>query len=229
MTDITRLQETLGYEFDDPALLRLALTHRSAGGRNNERLEFLGDSILNHIIAEAVYHRFSKSREGEMSRMRAALVKGDTLAELAIELELADHLVLGAGERKSGGHRRASIRADAVEAVIGAMLLDGGVERCRERVLAWYQSRLDQLQAGAQQKDAKTRLQEFLQGRGLPLPVYELMDEQGKDHDKAFKVACQISDPQITLVGSGTSRRRAEQAAAGRVLEAIADGRSTHG
>ncbi|MFT4614920.1 MAG: ribonuclease-3 [Bacteroidia bacterium] len=229
MTDIARLQAALGYEFNDPALLLLALTHRSAGGHNNERLEFLGDSILNHIIAEALYQQFPESREGEMSRMRASLVKGDTLAEVAIDLGLAEHLIMGAGERKSGGHRRASIRGDAVEAVIGAMLLDSDVERCRERVLSWYRSRLDELRAGALDKDAKTRLQEFLQGRGLPLPEYELQGEYGEDHKKEFRVACRIAEPAIVHTGTGTSRRKAEQDAAAAVLQAISGGTTSGG
>src|SRR5210317_1098567 len=166
MSDTARLQRALGYEFTDPHLLSLALTHRSASGANNERLEFLGDSIVKHIIAEALYHQFPESREGDMSRMRATLVKGDTLAELARELQLGDYLQLGPGERKSGGHRRGSILADAFEAVVGAILLDAGVEQCRERVLDWFSTRLDDLSDSLVEKDPKTRLQEYLQGRG---------------------------------------------------------------
>ena len=221
MPDAARLQRNLGYQFRDSQLLRLALTHRSAGGRNNERLEFLGDSILNHVIAEALFGRFPKAREGELSRMRAALVKGDTLAEVARELELGDSLQLGSGERKSGGHRRGSILADALEAVIGAILLDAGVEQCRERVLDWFSTRLDDLSASLVEKDPKTRLQEYLQGRGRPLPDYQLVDVNGEAHAQQFRVSCRLERPDLVVEGSGSSRRRAEQAAALEALEGL--------
>jgi ribonuclease-3 len=221
MPDAARLQRTLGYQFRDSQLLRLALTHRSAGGRNNERLEFLGDSILNHVIAEALFGRFPKAREGELSRMRAALVKGDTLAEVARELELGDSLQLGSGERKSGGHRRGSILADALEAVIGAILLDAGVEQCRERVLDWFSTRLDDLSDSLVEKDPKTRLQEYLQGRGRPLPDYQLVDVNGAAHAQQFRVSCRLEQPGLVVEGSGSSRRRAEQAAALEALEGL--------
>jgi ribonuclease-3 len=216
-----RLQQVLGYQFRDPDLLNLALTHCSAGGQNNERLEFLGDSIVNHIIAEALFLRFPASREGEMSRMRASLVKGDTLAEVALELELGDHLRLGSGERKSGGHRRASILADAFEAVVGAILLDSDVEQCRQCVLGWFDARLQQLSTGTVEKDAKTKLQEYLQGRSNPLPVYELLSVQGEDHTQQFQVACRLRNPKLVVEGSGSSRRKAEQDAATVALERL--------
>jgi ribonuclease-3 len=218
-----RLQQVLGYQFRDSDLLNLALTHCSAGGQNNERLEFLGDSIVNHIIAEALFLRFPASREGEMSRMRASLVKGDTLAEVALELELGDHLRLGSGERKSGGHRRASILADAFEAVVGAILLDSDVEQCRQCVLGWFDARLQQLSAGTVEKDAKTKLQEYLQGRSNPLPVYELLSVQGEDHTQQFKVACRLRKPKLVVEGSGPSRRKAEQDAATAALERLSN------
>jgi ribonuclease-3 len=221
MPDTARLQKALGYEFTDPQLLSLALTHRSAGSRNNERLEFLGDSIVNHIIAEALYHRFPRSQEGDMSRMRASLVKGDTLAELARELQLGDYLSLGAGERKSGGHRRGSILADALEAVAGAVLLDSDVERCRACVLAWYGERLEQLSDGAADKDAKTQLQEYLQGRHNPLPEYELLGVLGEDHEQQFRVACRLQKPTLVVEGAGSSRRKAEQSAARSALDRL--------
>ncbi len=214
MVDTTRLQQVLGHDFSKPQLLAQALTHRSAGGTHNERLEFLGDSIINHLIAEALYRQFPRAREGEMSRMRASLVKGDTLAEVARELELGDYLVLGPGERKSGGHRRGSILADTLEAVAGAILLDSSVERCRECVLRWFAPRLEQLAAGAAAKDAKTELQEFLQGRGHHRPVYELLAVSGEDHDQRFEVACRLDNPALVARGTGSSRRKAEQAAA---------------
>jgi ribonuclease-3 len=216
-----RLQRALGYRFEDLGLLTLALTHRSAGRRNNERLEFLGDSIVNHIIAEALYSKFPSAREGEMSRMRAALVRGDTLAEVAGELELGEHLILGSGERKSGGKRRASILADALEAVAGAILLDADVATCRRCVLTWFHSRLDSLDHRGAGKDAKTRLQEYLQGRGNPLPEYELLGVLGDDHDQQFHVACRLTRPALVVEGAGSSRRRAEQAAANVALERL--------
>jgi ribonuclease-3 len=223
MNDIMRLQRALGYQFRDPDLLNLALTHCSAGGQNNERLEFLGDSIVNHIIAEALYQRFPRSREGEMSRMRAALVKGVTLAEVAQDLQLGDYLRLGSGERKSGGHRRASILADAFEAVVGAILLDSDVEQCRECVLGWFDSRLEALSGGVVAKDAKTRLQEYLQGRGNPLPVYDLLDVRGDEHAKEFQIACRLAKPSMVVEGRGTSLRKAEQEAATIALERLSD------
>ena len=223
MEHTARLQQVLGYQFRDSDLLDLALTHCSVGGQNNERLEFLGDSIVNHIIAEALFLRFPASREGEMSRMRASLVKGDTLAEVALELELGDHLRLGSGERKSGGHRRASILADAFEAVVGAILLDSDVEQCRQCVLGWFDARLQQLSTGTVEKDAKTQLQEYLQGRSHPLPVYELLSVQGEDHTQQFQVACRLCDPKLVVEGSGPSRRKAEQDAATLALERLSN------
>lgn len=221
MLNTARLQRALGYEFSDPELLTLALTHRSAGGYNNERLEFLGDSIVNHIIAEALYQRFPKAREGDMSRMRASLVKGETLAEVARELQLGDYLQLGPGERKSGGHRRSSILADAFEAVVGAILLDSTVEQCRTRVLDWFAPRLGQLSEGSADKDAKTQLQEYLQGRRNPLPEYELLGVLGEDHQQQFHVACRLQKPTLVVEGAGSSRRKAEQAAARSALERL--------
>lgn len=223
MTDIAVLQRALGYEFADPQLLTLALTHRSAGGQNNERLEFLGDSIVNHIIAEALYQRFPRSREGDMSRMRSALVKGETLAQVARELQLGDYLQLGPGERKSGGHRRDSILADAFEAVAGAILLDSDVKQCRRCVLAWFSSRLEQIGHGAADKDAKTQLQEYLQSRRRPLPEYELVAVSGEEHMQQFRVACRVQKPTLVLEGSGSSRRKAEQAAAHSALERLTE------
>ncbi|MDA8752833.1 ribonuclease III [Halieaceae bacterium] len=214
MKSLERLQRALGYRFRDPTLLELALTHRSAGKRNNERLEFLGDSIVNHIIAEALFSRFPSVREGSLSRMRAALVKGDTLADIARQLELGAFLSLGPGERKSGGQRRDSILADALEAIAGAILLDGGVDACRDCLLEWYGARLEELTEESDRKDAKTRLQEYLQGRGQPLPKYALLDVSGEDHDQYFRVSCTIKSADLTTEGEGISRRKAEQAAA---------------
>lgn len=223
MADTARLQQTIGYPFSSQALLKLALTHRSAGSQNNERLEFLGDSIINHVIAEALYQRFPAAREGEMSRMRAVLVKGETLAELARELEVGDYVLLGAGERKSAGHRRESILADTLEAVAGAILLDSDVEQCRRAVLAWFEPRLRALSLVPAEKDAKTQLQEFLQGRNYPLPEYELLDVNGEDHAQNFRVACRLTMPQLVAQGKGSSRRKAEQSAARAALQELSD------
>ena len=221
MSDSVRLQKALSYEFSNPALLALALAHRSVGKANNERLEFLGDSIVNHIIAEALYRKFPLANEGEMSRMRAALVKGDTLVEVAGEIELGEYLKLGPGERKSGGYRRSSILADALEAVVGAILLDSNVDRCREIVLQLFSSRLDDLTQAPTQKDSKTALQEFLQSRHFPLPVYEILTTDGADHELAFRVNCVLAKPSLTIVGEGGSRQKAEQAAAYLALKRI--------
>jgi ribonuclease III len=218
-----RLQRAIGYEFSDTDLLDLALTHRSAGNRNNERLEFLGDSIVNHIIAEALYLKFPDAHEGDMSRMRASLVKGDTLAEVALELDLGEHLILGQGERKSGGKRRSSILADGLEAVAGAILLDSDVETCRQCVLDWFEQRLLNLKVDGTDKDAKTQLQEQLQGSRRPLPEYELLGVQGDDHKQQFQVACRLSRPALVVEGSGSSRRKAEQAAARSALQRLAE------
>ncbi len=218
---LSELQQRLGYRFADEQLLTLALTHRSCGSQNNERLEFLGDSIVNHIIAEVLYDKFPDAHEGDLSRLRASLVKGDTLARLARDLDLGLQLRLGGGEKKSGGQRRSSILADALEAVAGAIFLDADLAECRRCVLAWYGERLDELSIEAVAKDPKTRLQEFLQGRGNPLPEYELVDVRGRDHDQHFQVACRVSRPQLVVEGSGKSRRKAEQAAAESALQRL--------
>ncbi len=223
MDKLRRLQQVLGYEFNDPSLLQLALTHRSASGTNNERLEFLGDSIVNHVIAEALYQKFPRAREGDLSRMRAALVRGDTLAEVGRELGLGEYLKLGQGERKSGGHRRSSILADVLEAIAGAILLDSGTGRCRECLLRWFHDRLDGLEMAAAGKDAKTRLQEYLQGRGRSLPAYELLAVEGEDHEQLFRIECRLAQPERAFEGAGRSRQKAEQAAAEAALEAIAN------
>ncbi len=219
----TRLQQALGYTFRDPDLLQLALSHRSVGARNNERLEFLGDSILNHIVAEQLYHHFPDCTEGELSRMRAALVRGGMLASVARELQLGSAVLLGPGEKKSGGHRRESILADTLEAVIGAILLDSGQEAARDCVLAWFAEPLGSVSPETATKDPKTSLQEYLQGRGLPLPEYHLAEVSGEDHCQHFVVECRLSEPRSSFSGSGSSRRRAEQAAADAALERLRD------
>ncbi|PMH65419.1 ribonuclease III [Vibrio splendidus] len=201
----------------------MALTHRSAAGKHNERLEFLGDSILSFVIADDLYHRFPKVNEGDMSRMRATLVRGHTLAELGREFELGDYLKLGPGELKSGGFRRDSILADAVEAIIGAVYLDSDTEVVRRIILSWYQSRLESIQPGVSQKDPKTRLQEFLQGRRNPLPVYTVTNIKGEAHNQEFTVECEVAGVDKPVIGKGTSRRKAEQAAAETALEQLSN------
>lgn len=221
MSDLSTLLRQLDYQFAEPHLLQVALTHRSAGGENNERLEFLGDAALNLIISEDLYRRFPDIREGELSRIRAALVNGKALAVLAGELGLGDHLQLGAGERSSGGHRRESILADALEAVFGAIYRDGGFDACRQVVLAQYRSRLEALDPNASHKDAKTRLQEFLQARKQPLPDYQVQDAQGQQHAQTFVVACRVAMLDKAVLAEGRSRRKAEQAAAQHALDLL--------
>lgn len=216
-----RFNAALGYVFCDPALLELALTHRSAsGGRNNERLEFLGDAVLGLLVAEQLYARFPKEDEGRLTRLRAALVKESTLAQVARELQLGDQLKLGPGELKSGGYRRDSILADAVEALLAAIYLDArqDLEPCRQAVLRWFGGRFEQATTLVHQlKDPKSRLQEWLQARRLPLPQYEVVAVTGDAHEQVFTVQCQVEGQAMT-VGRGNSRRIAEQEAAAQVL-----------
>ncbi|MCC4265674.1 ribonuclease III [Oceanimonas baumannii] len=221
MKKLNNLQNKLGHTFNDEALLVRALTHRSAGSRHNERLEFLGDSILSMVIADALFHRFPKVNEGDMSRMRATLVREKTLAELARAFELGDYLILGPGELKSGGYRRESILADAVEALIGAVYLDSGIESITQLLLSWYDSRLNDIQPGVEQKDPKTRLQELLQGKRKPLPTYEVVNVIGEAHNQKFTVHCVVDGLADPVIGVGTSRRKAEQAAAEQALETL--------
>lgn len=215
---LERLQKKLGYQFANLDYLKQALTHRSAAAFNNERLEFLGDSILNFAIGKALYEKFPKADEGELSRMRAALVKEQTLAIIARRFELGDYLKLGAGEMKSGGHRRESILADCVEAIIAAIYLDFGIETTLNKVYEWYKTLLDEMTPGEAQKDPKTRLQEFLQSRKQPLPEYEVIDIKGEAHNQTFKVSCKIKQFDEAFIGTGTSRRKAEQNAAELVI-----------
>lgn len=226
---LTILQKKLGYTFKDPNLLILALTHRSFSGRNNERLEFLGDAVLNFIAGEALFQHFPQAKEGQLSRLRARLVKGETLAVLARGFELGEFLRLGSGELKSGGFRRDSILADATEAIIGAIYLDAGMDAARERVLVWLEQEFATLTLVDTNKDSKTRLQEFLQSRGCELPLYEVVDIQGEPHCRTFYVECQIKLLEQKTKGSGASRRIAEQVAAAEALIALGiDMRNTH-
>ena len=215
------LQRRLGYRFRNPELLHAALTHRSmAGAPNNERLEFLGDALLNGIVAEALYHRCPQASEGDLSRLRATLVRGDTLARIARELDLGEQLRLGSGELKSGGFRRASILADALEALVAAVYLDSDFASCRSLVLHLFESRLDALPPVEQLKDPKTRLQEYLQARQRSLPVYTLRTVTGEAHARRFTIECSLEE--VTTVAEGSSRRKAEQEAARKALDRLA-------
>lgn len=218
---IARLSKKIGYQFKDQALLLQALTHRSAKGVHNERLEFLGDSILGFVIAEALFEKFPKHNEGDLTRMRSSLVKGVTLAELGRGFDLGEHLILGPGELKSGGHRRESILEDAVEAIIGAVYLDSNIQTCKTLILNWFEKRLTAIKPGNDQKDPKTRLQEYLQGRKIELPQYEVIQITGQSHNQEFTVRCTTSVTDKDVVTKGSSRRKAEQAAAEQVLELI--------
>lgn len=211
---------TLAYTFKDPALREWSLSHRSVGARNNERLEFLGDGLVNLLVAELLYEHFPRAAEGELTRWRARLVSEPALAAIARELELGDQLHLGPGELKSGGFRRDSILADALEALVAAVYLDGGWDTCRHVVRGLFEPRLEDA-ANAQDKDPKTHLQELLQARGLSLPVYELVKSSGADHAKVFDVRCTIAALDLHADGRGNSRRAAEQAAAAEALTQI--------
>jgi ribonuclease III len=209
---------TLGHVFADKSLLEQALTHRSAGRHNNERLEFLGDALLNVFVAEFVYEQYPRASEGEMTRARASLVNGTALAELAREAAIGEHLVLGPGELKTGGFRRDSILADAFEALVAAVYLDAGWESCRSMVRRLFAERVSAVD-GKGSKDSKTSLQELLQANALPLPIYDLVATHGDDHDKLFEVVCRIESLDLQCEGSGSSRRAAEQTAAEEILE----------
>lgn len=217
---LANLESRLDYRFGNPALLEQALTHRSHGARHNERLEFLGDSVLNFVVAAMLFERYGKLDEGDLSRLRANLVKQASLADVAQRLELSQYLRLGEGELKSGGFRRPSILADAVEAIFGAVYLDGGFEAARKVIVRQYQPVMATVDPKTLGKDAKTLLQEFLQGRKLPLPVYTVVATHGAAHSQQFEVECAIPAFEIKVVAPGASRRAAEQSAAKLALEA---------
>lgn len=220
--DRDKLEAALGYRFHDPALLEAALTHRSVSGQNNnERLEFLGDGILNFVIADQLFHRRPDHQEGELSRLRASLVNRGSLARIGRALELGGYLRLGSGELKSGGHRRESILADAVEAILGAIYLDAGFTTCRDCIVALYRQRLEDLPSVDALKDPKTRLQEHLQGQRLPLPSYALLQISGQAHAQTFRVECRVDGLQSVTTGAAGSRRKAEQAAAEAMLRQL--------
>jgi len=220
---LTKLQQLIGYQFLDSDLLTQSLTHRSHGTRNNERLEFLGDSILNLTITQSLYDRFPEAAEGQMSRLRATQVRRSTLADVAREFNLGDYLIMGLGERKSGGFGRDSILSDTVEAIIGAICLDGGLPVAQELVLAWYESRLAELSLDESQKDAKSKLQEYLQSIGVALPEYVVTKSTGMSHDQVFTVECKSAVFVETVFGEGSSRRAAEQMAAELALSMLGE------
>ena len=214
-----RLELAIGHKFSDSTLLRTALTHRSHSSPHNERLEFLGDSILNAVVARLLFDRFPDLPEGDLSRLRANLVRQDSLHQLALALSLGSFLLLGEGELKSGGAQRPSILADALEALFGAIWLDAGFDAAAVAIAQLYGDMVSRIIPGKPIKDAKTRLQESLQGRRLPLPKYSLTATVGEAHAQQFRIACEIDSLQIRTEGSGGSRRAAEQMAAERALE----------
>ncbi len=217
------ISSRLQYRFNNLNLLEQALTHRSRSAANYERLEFLGDSILGFFVAEWLYHRFPELTEGKLSRMRAAIVRKDTLARVARDLELGQALILGEGESKSGGHERNSILADTLEAITGAIFLDSGLDACKEFVLRVFRPHLDQLRSETAYKDAKSRLQEYLQKHGLPVPIYTIVNVSGEPHLQVFEVQCEIEGVEQVFTATGTSRRSAEQSAAEQAIDAMSE------
>jgi ribonuclease-3 len=215
------IERAFGYTFVQPSLCHAALTHRSAGADHNERLEFLGDSLLNCSVARLLFDAHPEADEGALSRLRATLVSGETLAQIALQMGLGEHLRLGPGELKSGGFRRASILADTLEAILGAILLDSGFDAASAVVGRIMAPRMSALPAADLLKDPKTRLQETLQGRGLALPVYTLTAVAGDAHAQSFTVTCEVPIFGLAAVGEGGSRRRAEQLAAAKLLELL--------
>lgn len=220
MRSLDILIRKLKYEFQNTELLQSALTHRSVRAQNNERLEFLGDSLLNFIVAEALYHHFRFAKEGDLSRLRATLVKGETLAEIAQEFKLGDFLRLGPGELKSGGFSRKSILADALEAIIGAVYLDSNFDTCKKIVLDWFESRIKDINL-SMEKDPKTRLQEYLQSKHLPLPQYEILAIEGEAHAQVFHIECRVPGLAYVTNSVGSTRRSAEQQAAEKYLQLL--------
>ena len=219
--EVSKLETDLGYTFSNKEYLNIALTHRSVGQLNNERLEYLGDALLGFIIADALYNLYPDASEGELTRLRASVVKGETLAKVARNLNLGNYIRLGSGELKSGGWRRNSILANTLEALTGAIYLDTGFAACRAIVLDLFDGILGKISPETLVKDPKTRLQEYLQAQQKNLPVYAVVREEGEAHNKTFTVECQITELDITVQANGRSKRNAEQAAAERVLELL--------
>ena len=216
--DLEQLYQKLGHQFKDKSLLEQALTHRSYSDKHNERLEFLGDALLNSFITKKIFKQYPHYTEGDLSRLRANLVIGDVLASLARQFGISEHMHLGIGEIKSGGLQRNSILANAMEAIIGAIYLDGGVNICRSCVLAWYSDNFITSNSRGLQKDPKTSLQEYLQSQKMTLPTYSVLFIQGHEHSQVFHVQCHVSSLPRIATGTGSSRRRAEQDAAKNLL-----------
>jgi len=220
----TWLKDSLDYQFNDARLLELSLTHRSAPGHNNERLEFLGDAVLDFVVSEAVFRSHPMAPEGDLSKLRASLVNDASLAQLAAGLGIGDHLILGSGERKSGGQRRESILADALEAIFGAVYLDAGFDASKAVIEKAFGERLQVFPDVEELRDPKTRLQEWLQARKQSLPDYELVKVTGEAHRQKFEVKCSVEDSNVMTLGTGTTRRNAEQQAAEGMLRHLLDG-----
>lgn len=215
---LRKLQKSIGYKFKNINLLKHALTHRSASMHHNERLEFLGDSILSFIIAKKIYNYFPNINEGKMSRIRAALVRGNTLAEIAYEFSLGKYLKLGLGEKKSGGFKRESILANAIEAIISSIFIDSDIYITEKIILTWYQDRFKKISSHETQKDPKTKLQEYLQSKHILLPIYHITQIYGESHNQIFIITCKIKGFKKSFFGFGSSRRKAEQDAAKNAL-----------
>ncbi len=219
--DFARLEKAIDYKFVNINLLKEALTHRSAGSKNNERLEFLGDSILNFVIAADLFHLYPASSEGDLSRLRASLVNKEGLYIVSQDLKLGEYLILGSGELKSGGYRRDSILADTVEAIFGAVYRDSNLERCRTLILRLYQKQLKDIPDADSLKDPKTRLQELLQSRKFSIPEYDVIEVTGKAHNQQFTVSCKISKLDLQTQGRASNRKKAEQQAANEIISLV--------
>ena len=216
-----QLQDRLQYQFSDPQLLTLALSHRSCGSNNNERLEFLGDAVLGMAISSFLFNRFPEAREGDLSRIRSQIVRAESLAEIARNLDLGPELLLGPGEMKSGGHRRDSILGDTVEALLGAVFLDQGLAAVEGCIQNWFSASLNTLTLDTQVKDAKTALQEWLQARGKPLPEYLVVKTEGEDHSRLFTMSCTIDAVEEIAEATASSRRKAEQLVAEKLVKKL--------
>ena len=216
-----QLQDRLQYQFSDPQLLTLALSHRSCGSSNNERLEFLGDAVLGMAISSFLFKRFPDAREGDLSRIRSQIVRAESLAGIARQLDLGPELLLGPGEMKSGGHRRDSILGDTVEALLGAVFLDSGLEAVETCIQNWFKESLGTLTLDSPVKDAKTALQEWLQARGKPLPEYRVVKTQGEDHSRLFTMSCKIDAVEKAAEATASSRRKAEQLVAEELVKKL--------
>jgi len=217
----TWLKNSLNYTFADEQLLRQALTHRSAQGPDNERLEFLGDAVLQIIISNIVFSKKPEASEGQLSRLRSSFVRDVALAEIALLLGVGEHIILGSGEKKSGGHRRDSILANTLEAIFGAVYLDAGFDAAQQVICAAYGERLENIPDGMDLRDPKSTLQELLQGRGLALPVYSMENTTGKAHKQSFEFSCTVAELETTTIGHGSTRRDAEQEAARAMLDSV--------